>query len=771
MTTTRKVDRRERDIKKKLSAAIIMLLLSCIMVVTSTFAWFTLSTAPEVTGISTTIGGNGNLEIALAGYNAEGQLITPAHSTTGDGTKTLLEKNITWGNLVNVDDTAYGLNKIVLKPSALNAPGGVVNSASMLSIPEYGTDGRVTQLLSTVSSGIYDTATGNFKAGYGYGVRGLGVSASKTERQFAYSGALSNISSNKNSAESIIETALAANGKTLTDLAIAYGLGSESFTLADIQNVKKLVTETQAALPYIEQSLVSFIDGILASDYGKRATDAAEPGLGIDDTEYLLISDTVKSIDIDSDQVTVSDSGNTVTITITVDKEYTYSYENATLANAIRAYKSISSNLTAASTAADKLITDNKSSYSDTELKTLLDYVMAFSTADGDEKVTIETYTLAEIKAAPTEYAGLLAKEMGTGLDINLNNGSGVYYNTASLIGPLSSRFLADINVSYLGAAVNVPGAVIVINSKPENTPYFNTLTTVVEGLDEPTSDGAAETSQIDDLYAFALDLYFRTNAANSNLVLQTEEAQRIYEDGNNSDTMGNGSKMTFTYHESLTPKMIEGLLESINIVFINGDSGDDANKILATAKLDVKNAVYEGANSVTANMYLVDADGTTLKPDKSVIRELTQNTAHLVTALVYLDGETITNADVATAAQSMTGTMNLQFASDAKLEAMDYTALKQGDTKVEEPAMSVSGNNLSLTGLDSTKTYTLTYKSTTTVTTDTALTVPTITDGKATVDVSTALSAVPTAEDVTFTLKEGTETVATATAKGTKTN
>ena len=63
---TRKVDKREQHVRKKLTAAILMLLISCIMTVTSTYAWFTLSTAPEVTGIQTTIGGNGNLEIALA---------------------------------------------------------------------------------------------------------------------------------------------------------------------------------------------------------------------------------------------------------------------------------------------------------------------------------------------------------------------------------------------------------------------------------------------------------------------------------------------------------------------------------------------------------------------------------------------------------------------------------------------------------------------------------------------------------------------------------
>ena len=62
------VDKRQKDIQKKLSAAILMLLVSSIMMVSSTYAWFTLSTAPEVKGIQATIGGNGNLEIAL-GYS------------------------------------------------------------------------------------------------------------------------------------------------------------------------------------------------------------------------------------------------------------------------------------------------------------------------------------------------------------------------------------------------------------------------------------------------------------------------------------------------------------------------------------------------------------------------------------------------------------------------------------------------------------------------------------------------------------------------------
>ena len=61
----KKHEKRGIDIKTKLMAAICMLLVSSIMMVSTTYAWFTLSTAPEVTGINTAVGANGNLEMAL----------------------------------------------------------------------------------------------------------------------------------------------------------------------------------------------------------------------------------------------------------------------------------------------------------------------------------------------------------------------------------------------------------------------------------------------------------------------------------------------------------------------------------------------------------------------------------------------------------------------------------------------------------------------------------------------------------------------------------
>ena len=77
--------------KKKLTAAVAMLLVSAIMVVSSTYAWFTLSTAPEVTGITTTVGANGNLEIALSPENGDAAGITSKVGDSMDATGQVLK--------------------------------------------------------------------------------------------------------------------------------------------------------------------------------------------------------------------------------------------------------------------------------------------------------------------------------------------------------------------------------------------------------------------------------------------------------------------------------------------------------------------------------------------------------------------------------------------------------------------------------------------------------------------------------------------------------
>ena len=102
-----------KGIQKKLVAAIAMVLVASIMVVTSSYAWFTLSTAPEVTGITTSVGSNGNLEIALRNGSVE--------SITNSEGYSFPAANNYWGNLVDLSNEMYHLDDITLMPSALTA--------------------------------------------------------------------------------------------------------------------------------------------------------------------------------------------------------------------------------------------------------------------------------------------------------------------------------------------------------------------------------------------------------------------------------------------------------------------------------------------------------------------------------------------------------------------------------------------------------------------------------------------------------------------------
>ena len=128
--------------KERIAAAAAMLLVAMAVAVTGTYAWVTLSAAPEVQSIATTVTANGSLEIALAtSKNA------PAASGRGDSTAAgtaVTTANMSWGNLVNLSDPSYGLTNITLRPAALNGTTGLLTNP--LYGVAYGEDGRVTKM-------------------------------------------------------------------------------------------------------------------------------------------------------------------------------------------------------------------------------------------------------------------------------------------------------------------------------------------------------------------------------------------------------------------------------------------------------------------------------------------------------------------------------------------------------------------------------------------------------------------------------------------------
>lgn len=164
-------------IRNKMMAAVSMLLVSSIMMVSSTYAWFTLSTAPEVKNISTTVAGNGSLEIALMPMSGNFAEIGTGTGTSLDGTAGAKVANTTWGNLITLsggttDTDYYGLNQVTLVPASLDI---AKNPESPLKTAIYGADGRVSDLtantkLLTYDGGFTETTT----AAPAYGVRAIG---------------------------------------------------------------------------------------------------------------------------------------------------------------------------------------------------------------------------------------------------------------------------------------------------------------------------------------------------------------------------------------------------------------------------------------------------------------------------------------------------------------------------------------------------------------------------------------------------------------------
>ena len=166
-------------LRNKLIAAISMLLVSSIMMVSSTYAWFTLSTAPEVKNISTTVAGNGSLEIAL--MPTDGLLSSITAGAVG-GNAALKDKNTKWGNQVVLsegENDPYGLNDISLNPAQLNyeKADGAAEAAFVpdkpLAIAKYGFDGRIAGL-DAQNVGIKSKADGEGFDSGNYGVRAIG---------------------------------------------------------------------------------------------------------------------------------------------------------------------------------------------------------------------------------------------------------------------------------------------------------------------------------------------------------------------------------------------------------------------------------------------------------------------------------------------------------------------------------------------------------------------------------------------------------------------
>lgn len=658
-----KTNKRYMNLRNKLFAAIAMLLVSSIMMVSSTYAWFTLSTAPEVQGITTTVGANGNLEIALSPQSGRGTDVQDG--SVGVSGEAWTVKNLTWGNLLDLSHTSYGLADLVLSPAQLVLSGNSLPSAP-LATPVYGNDGRIADLDDntiiggkTVVTGTENTLSDGYSVGGVRGVRAVGTASSMSEQTLAKTKGMAAIKKGQEDAVRAASTSLSANGNALANMLVAHAMAGDT----DNNDYKDYVDELTALVTGLNNSSKAIGESIRGMLLAAAST--------IEDTTAFTSAKSVIE--------------NTASVEELLGKTEVASLvsSNATLTQLITAWRAINTQVT---TAVGELPSASDDKVTWDEVSPVLVHLMNTANADA---VLINGDSIDEVKKHKDDYAYLL--ELAKDLKITMGDGSGIYYDIAEIAGNINSSMQAKI--MYQGSEIPVDASI----STTALSPFMlDTLYTAANGI---TPAGGEAKAVIDVYYGYILDFMFRTNVSGSYLKLLTDGAQRIYSDATNQDTMGNGSTFTFEYNETpaegeakVTAAMVKGLVESLRVVFFDPDT----NQVYGVAKAT---STSTGTNTTTNKTEVVGylqlcavtvddetgyaTAGNSNGSDK--LCDLSQNTAKALSVMVMLDGNNITNNNIL-AEGNLTGALNLQFGSSAALAPMQNQALKTGDVDDETP-------------------------------------------------------------------------------------
>lgn len=633
-----------KQLKAKLMATLAMLLVASILLTTTSYAWLVLSVSPEVTGVSTNIGSNGSLEIALLNTETR-QDMSGIKTTIGDSlANRSANANNTWGNLIDLSDKGYGLSNIMLLPARLNAVAksgeeGYVVDSGLLSIPTYGFDGRIIELTDDTISAVYKNAEFSYTpSAQDYGVRAIGTSDSLTVQGSALALARSNIKTYTNSAKNSVVAGFDAHGSALFDIVLAHSSDANA-TYNDnaLDGLKGLIKELQNALDYIDLAL-------------RQGMVAYAASVIVDEDMFTQAKDQI--LDTTNELSGLIESMEEKAPLPSTFSEWVEKLEDA------------QNDLNASSNAANAL-TDG--SYTWTEISGVMKYIMNI------EKVYINDTLVSDLTV--DDAMGLLGKD----ITLTLAPGSGVPAD------------VADFTDDYSTWITTAVGSVQIATATTVETPYLLALLAAANTLEAADSGAGSDTAvALTATYGYALDMAFRCNAAESDLLLQTTPEQRVYSDSTSASTMGGGSYMEFTSaDESFTLGDIITLMDAVRVGFL-----DDQGNLLGVAKLNTSNRSTED-RMVTAPLYLYaysfsEEDGSMVMGERqktnNVITSLERNIAKAITVVVWLDGDVVDNSMVsATESASLSGMLNLQFASSAELipasnsELLNLTVDKTG--------------------------------------------------------------------------------------------
>lgn len=693
-------------IRQKMMAAVSMLLVSSIMMVSSTYAWFTLSTAPEVTGITTNVGANGNLEMMLLtgqlgqdGTTQEGSYYSTEDdlgvvSEVGDSvaaTQDVTLSNVKWGNLVDLNDESYGLDNIVLAPARLNITdvegANDTIGTTILNAPSYGSDGRVVDVKTGTYTGKADGSIFAYDEAH-KGVRVIGTTTDVSQRLGSYRSAKAGVTTSVNTAKNQATASLLNNGQTLANILVAYVSDpNTTYTNADLKVLKNVLTSLDAACDNVVAGMKNAVIAYsLSNAQGEDKTFTDEEVKNLQDAVngITTIKDT-SSFQVDSKVSIPAGLEDTISIyTATADK----------IEGALTKLSALNNDLDNSA--------DAEGSYTYTDISPILNEIVNRSSVEIAGKKDLEK---KDLEFVIEEYTN-------TGkISMTMLDGSGVYADIAKMVGNYTVSGL-KVTVNYNGLNATVPVTMSTEVSGTVGSTKIPLLPNIAIGS-APQESGQAANSKLSNTYGYALDFGFRTNAANSDLQLQTSAVNRVYTDQSGKTdepvtTQGSGSYMQFTSSDAnnFTAEDVLHLMSAIRVAFVSPTESGLA-EVLAIGALDVTATTDQGTGAVALNkgdtvekigetgykagLFLYDytilktADGgnsITLgakQADESAITALTQNKAMKVTVIVYLDGDIVDNTMVANANSSMSGIMNLQFSSSATLAPMENTGMRDG--------------------------------------------------------------------------------------------
>jgi len=523
------------DLRKRVMAAVMLLVISAVMVTSASFAWLTVSTSPEVSEVTTNVAANGNLEIALA--TGDGS-VEPGESQIGDSSaaQSVVLANRTWGNLINLSDPSYGLDNLILRPAQLN-------DTALLSSPLYGAvyskDGRIERLTSNTTYTSWvppsDVADGYFGLPSNLGVRAV----SSTKREAV--GAIGTI-------EKMLDVAVGSNisaGNKFTGIAakkewmdvLAKVMGTHMTATLNYEDVyinaeikdEELDVLIEMYNEFIEahrleaKAIAELLNVQLYAAYGtdtskyRDFTDVDILGIEENDSRIVKTADPSRGLEVGDFVITTTDGSNK---TIRVRGMLTF----------LKDYRMLTEDVVELAAIRDAA---GNAKWTDSGLKDLInklvkiDDCLVKKTADKQYKT---------VKALLAEFSNGISGAMtalgykGASCDVVITNG--VFKN-------FEQRTGGKIKISNLEVMATM--YVATANMGEQTANIFANVTTSAEApghydkdkgetlkLYTGASGDVGETVALD-TYALAVDFWVRTNAAAGFLVL---EGNVLYDEG-----------------------------------------------------------------------------------------------------------------------------------------------------------------------------------------------------------------------------------------------